>query len=230
MAQTLPQPVAESPRLWTVEEYERLPEDLFPEGDRVELLEGVIYRKHTGEIRPWSLEEFERIPDEVFPDDVRVELIDGQVYEKMGRNGPHVFAMRYAFRALQLASGPDFELLMQIPLKVGSVNGPKPDISVLRGAPEQHEGPPLDPLRDVALVVEVSDSSLRRDRGLKARLYARFGLRAYWIVNLRDRTLEVRRQPGSESETYVESTVYREDESVEIGMGAIRVADVLPKG
>ena len=231
MAQTLPAPVPaiDGPRLWTVEEYERLPEDLFPEGDRVELLEGSIYRKHTGELRPWSLEEFERIPDDVFPEGVRVELIDGQIYEKMGQNEPHIHAMRGVFAALLQAFGPGFNLSMQIPLRVGAKSGPEPDITVLRGNWREYENRPLDPLRDVALVVDVSDSSLARDRGFKARLYAQLGIREYWIVNLRDRTLEVRRQPDPESESYVESTVHREGQSVVVGNGTVAVTDVLPK-
>jgi Uma2 family endonuclease len=46
-----------------------------------------------------------------------------------------------------------------------------------------------------ALVVEVADSSLRLDRRFKAAIYARAGLREYWIVNLVDRVLEVHREP-----------------------------------
>jgi Uma2 family endonuclease len=43
---------------------------------------------------------------------------------------------------------------------------------------------------DAALVVEVADSSLERDR-MKCRIYARAGIAAYWIVNLIDRQIEV---------------------------------------
>jgi Uma2 family endonuclease len=45
------------------------------------------------------------------------------------------------------------------------------------------------------LVVEVSDSSLAKDRGLKAGLYASAGLTDYWIVNIPERTIEIRRDP-----------------------------------
>jgi len=46
------------------------------------------------------------------------------------------------------------------------------------------------------LVVEVAESSLRRDREDKGSLYARAGIADYWIVNLVDRVLEVYREPG----------------------------------
>jgi Uma2 family endonuclease len=43
------------------------------------------------------------------------------------------------------------------------------------------------------LVVEVSDKSVEYDRTRKASLYARAGIADYWIVNLVNNQLEVRR-------------------------------------
>jgi Uma2 family endonuclease len=48
---------------------------------------------------------------------------------------------------------------------------------------------------DVFLVIEVADSSLDGDRGEKAHLYAEAEIPDYWIVNLVDRCVEVRRDP-----------------------------------
>ncbi len=48
---------------------------------------------------------------------------------------------------------------------------------------------------DVLLVIEVADSSLPKDRGLKARLYAEAGINGYWIVNIPEHCIEVRRAP-----------------------------------
>lgn len=75
----------------------------------------------------------------------------------------------------------------------------------------------------------MSDSTLADDRGRKARLYANHGLPKYWIVNLRDRTLEVRRSPRPETEDYFETRVYREGETAEVGGKLVAVADLLPK-
>ncbi len=51
---------------------------------------------------------------------------------------------------------------------------------------ESHPGP-----SDVALVAEVTDSSLPRDRIVKKRVYAAAGIAVYWVVNLVDRQIEV---------------------------------------
>jgi len=40
-------------------------------------------------------------------------------------------------------------------------------------------------------VVEVAETSLRKDRSVKAALYARAGIPEYWVVNLIDRAIEV---------------------------------------
>jgi Uma2 family endonuclease len=48
---------------------------------------------------------------------------------------------------------------------------------------------------DILLLVEVSDSTLKKDRGEKARLYAESGIRDYWIVNIQGRCIEVHRDP-----------------------------------
>jgi Uma2 family endonuclease len=72
---------------------------------------------------------------------------------------------------------------------------PEPDVRVVRGERrafrERHPGP-----RDIGLVVEVSDATLERDRKLKKQLYGRAGISVYWIVNLRERRLEVYTEPS----------------------------------
>ena len=48
---------------------------------------------------------------------------------------------------------------------------------------------------DVLLVIEVAESSLAYDAGEKADLYAAAGIADYWVVNVPDRSIEVRRDP-----------------------------------
>ncbi len=86
---------------------------------------------------------------------------------------------------------------------------PQPDFAWL--APRRYRDVRPTP-EDVLLLVEVSDTTLAKDRGQKSRLYARAGIRDYWIVNIKNRTIEVRRDPvGSK---YQSITVYQESEQV----------------
>ena len=59
---------------------------------------------------------------------------------------------------------------------------------IITGASAQRAG--LD-----RAVVLVADDSLRRDRTLKQRIYARSGIREYWLVAIPDKRLEVYRGP-----------------------------------
>ena len=49
---------------------------------------------------------------------------------------------------------------------------------------------------DVALLVEVSESTLSQDRGKKLSAYAKGRIPVYWIVNLVNRQVEVYSRPG----------------------------------
>jgi Uma2 family endonuclease len=71
-------------------------------------------------------------------------------------------------------------------------SAPEPDIVWVRKR-DYSQGRPIS--ADVLLVIEVADSSLKFDRETKAELYAATGIEDYWVVNLIDRRIEVRRDP-----------------------------------
>jgi len=59
------------------------------------------------------------------------------------------------------------------------------------------------------LVVEVSEASLKTDREVKGSLYASAGVPEYWILNLRERVLEVYREPAADARA-VYGAAYRQ--------------------
>ncbi|MEO8166223.1 MAG: Uma2 family endonuclease, partial [Betaproteobacteria bacterium] len=66
-----------------------------------------------------------------------------------------------------------------------------------RDYPDRHPKP-----EQIALVIEVADATLQRDRTLKMRLYASAGVMCYWILNLPDQQLEVYSERVQEGELY----------------------------
>ena len=117
-----------------------------------------------------------------------VELLEGLLVEKMTISPSH----RRATRRVRLALGgiAPSGCYVDAPSPVTLQRSePEPDVVVVRGAdgdyPDRHPGP-----QDILLVVEVSDSSLRRDQGFKKAIYAKAGIPVYWIVNLIDRRVE----------------------------------------
>ena len=71
---------------------------------------------------------------------------------------------------------------------------PEPDITLLKGTEldylKHHPRP-----EDVALVIEVSDTTLSQDRTIKKRLYAAAAIPVYWLVNLPDNQIELYTHP-----------------------------------
>jgi len=125
------------------------------------------------------------------PDD-RVELLAGLIVAMSPHSPGHDATIDRINRALQRALGPEVLIRIQSSFPVSDSSVPEPDISVVPGAPEDYFE--AHPTR-AHLIVEVAHSSVPQDRLTKAPIYARAGVPTYWLVNLRDRCVEVFRDP-----------------------------------
>ena len=157
---------------------------------------GQSMRERLVRDRRWTRREYDRLIGlGFFAEDCpanRVELIDGRMIVAEPQNTPHAIACELAGEALRAAFGAGWRVRMSLPMGMDPDSEPEPDIAVVRGAPRDSlaEHPST-----AALVVEVADTRVRFDRVVKGRLYARAGVADYWIVNLRDRVVEVYREP-----------------------------------
>ena len=145
--------------------------------------------------RKWTRAEYHHAAEcGIFRPDERLELIKGEVYSKVSPQGhPHFSSIIKAQKALDRAFGVGFVVQAQGPMVSGTDSELEPDVSVVPGEIDDYADHPR--ISDSVLVVEVSDSTLRFDRGKKAALYAEAGVKEYWIVNVRNRCLEVYRDP-----------------------------------
>ncbi len=112
----------------------------------------------------------------------------------------------------------------QQPLVCSDIHQPEPDIMVLRGTLDDYADLPL--AADAYCVVEVADSSLDRDEGIKLYWYARAGVPQYVVVNLRNRTAEVYTSPDVTAGTYAPPAVVAEDGVLSLRVGAEAVFDI----
>jgi Uma2 family endonuclease len=146
--------------------------------------------------RLFSATEYSQLSKLGFFDGQKVELLDGEIYFMAAQGNDHTASVTLLFRALDPAFGPGFWVRCQSTLDLSPLSMPDPDIAVVVGDPAS----PDDATPTTALlVVEVSESSLATDRGRKASLYAAAGITDYWVVNLPDECLEVRRGPRPDS-------------------------------
>jgi Uma2 family endonuclease len=142
----------------------------------------------------WTRVQYEKaIECGIFRDDERLELLDGVLVVKEPQSDPHFVAVDLVAGALRAAFGDGWLVRQQGHFAAGRRSRPEPDVYVVPGAPRDYvRAAPTQPV----LIVEVSHSRLAFDRGRKSVLYARRRIQDYWIVNLVERTLEVRRDPG----------------------------------
>ncbi len=109
--------------------------------------------------------------------------------------GPrHALAIDLLNRLLPATLGEQAWLRVQNPIVLDDASEPQPDFAVVRhpwsGYPDAHPRPP-----DILLLIEVADSSLEFDLGAKLELYARAGIREFWVVDLTRNRVLVHRRP-----------------------------------
>ena len=146
-----------------------------------------------------SIEQYHAIIQAgILTDDDSVELLEGWLVFKMPKNPPHRVTTRLVRTALENILPRGWYVDSQEPITLSN-SEPEPDIVVVRGDTRQyldrHPG-----AEDIALIIEVSDTTLQRDRTVKKRIYARAGIAIYWIVNLVEEQVEVYSQPLVEVE------------------------------
>jgi len=134
----------------------------------------------------------------IFDEDEHLELLEG-VIVAMAPQGPiHAYCIQWLTRFLVRRLGDAYAVRPQLPLTLGQRNEPEPDLTVVRAdsaSRDHHPG-------SAVLAIEVSGDSLRKDRRVKAAVYARFGITEYWIVNVEARVVEVYSDPDAAKGAY----------------------------
>jgi Uma2 family endonuclease len=155
-----------------------------------------ILSRHPVPRHRLSVQDYHRLGEAgVLGHDDRVELLEGQLVD-MSPIGPrHALAVDALNRLLMRAVGESAWVRVQNPVALDDASEPQPDIALVRpawrGYPQSHPQPD-----DIFLLVEVADSSFEVDSGAKLELYARSGVREFWLVDLTTDTVLVHRNPS----------------------------------
>jgi Uma2 family endonuclease len=153
-----------------------------------------MIRDRAVRTKRWTRVQYERaIECGVFRDDERLELLDGVLVVKEPQSDPHLAAIDLVAAVLRRTFGDGWLVRQQAHFAPGRLSRPEPDVYVVPGAPRDYV---YSAPRQPVLVVEVSKSRLAFDRRRKSAIYARAGIRDYWIVNLVNAVVEIRRDPG----------------------------------
>jgi Uma2 family endonuclease len=131
----------------------------------------------------------------ILHEDDRVELIEGELVEMTAIGTRHFSCVNRLNRLLVMNVGDEAIVSVQNPVRLNEYNEPQPDVTVIRPR-DYRESLPMP--EDVLLLIEVSDTTLAYDRGVKLPLYARTGIREVWILDLPGETIERYTDPSEE--------------------------------
>ena len=135
--------------------------------------------------------EYQKMADAgVFGESERVELLDGEVVTMSPEGTRHAAFVRRLIRILAREVADRADVTAQSPYAAEAISLPEPDLAVVPRSDDESDYP-----AQAMLVVEVSLSSLRKDRTRKARIYCAAGVPEYWIVDLVHDRVEVHTEP-----------------------------------
>ena len=146
----------------------------------------------------------------ILHEDDRVELMDGEIIIMAPIGDPHEYGTDWLTMDLTPALAGRAIVRVQGSIRLNNRSIPQPDVVVRRLRPRGEVGPTFP--SDIYFVIEVSDSSLRYDSGLKLARYAEAGIPEVWIANLRAREVRVYASPSGSG--YTEVRVYQPGDSI----------------
>lgn len=160
--------------------------------------------------RRFSVEEYYLMAKAgILKEDDRVELIEGEIVEMAPIGSRHASCVIRLIQFLTQQVASRALVSAQNPVHLGEHSEPQPDISLLRPRADfystAHPGP-----ADVLLLIEVADTSVEYDRGVKVPLYARAGIGEFWLVDLAGESIEVYQSPAPDG--YRQVRVVRQED------------------
>jgi Uma2 family endonuclease len=190
----------------------------------------VLPKTSKTSLRLWTVEEYHRMAEVgILQPDESVELVAGQIIRKMSPQGtPHATTIRIVRRLLEKRLGEQVLVQTQLPIQLNDFSEPEPDVALIIADElrylEHHPFP-----SEVYLVIEIADSTLKRDCQVKALDYGSSGIKDYWVLDINNRQLRVFRKgtdQGYESEVIIEEN--EEVSPLEFPDINIRVSEMLP--
>lgn len=160
----------------------------------------------SAEAQPFKLriEDYELLDRAGAFQDDRVELIEGAIIAVNAQFQTHGLLkskLGYRLEAALQALGAPYTSVVETSLALPPHNLPNPDILVARVSAERS----YVRLQQVALVVEVADTTFRRDLGVKLDMYAANGIPEYWVVDIEGRQVHQFWSPRGNS--YIETRI-----------------------
>ena len=169
--------------------------------------------------RKFTIDEYHQLVDlGFFTENDRIELIRGEIIEMAPKRTPHSVCNSTLFGELYRLLYDRANVRGQEPIILPDNSEPEPDVVIAKKKDDNYlSAHPT--VKDIILVIEISDSTLQYDKETKLPLYAEAGINNYWIINLVDNRLEVYNNPFSDNKhrfAYKNQKIFLPNENLEI--------------
>jgi Uma2 family endonuclease len=142
-----------------------------------------------------KVDEYHRMAEAgLLAPDARVELIEGEIIEMPPIGNAHAAAVDRLADLLHSAVGKRAIVRCQGPIQLGDDSEPQPDLALLVRREDFYKDQ-RPAAADTILVIEVSDTTAHYDLTTKMSLYAQYGIREYWVIDLRRKQVRTYRCP-----------------------------------
>ena len=160
----------------------------------------------------FTVEEYDRMAKVgILDPDARLELLEGEIVEMSPVGERHIACVNRANRLFTKRLDERAIVSIQNALPISEDSEPQPDVVLLRPRDDFY-AEKKGSWEDALLVIEIADTSLRRDRDIKLPLYAKAGVVELWIEDLKRNTIFVYREPGPT--TYATKLTFQRDDSI----------------
>jgi Uma2 family endonuclease len=155
----------------------------------------------------WSIDDYHQMVDSGLLDDRAVELINGEIIQMAPEGVGHSFYCNHTAEYLRGLCGDRVRVHEAHPITLPNDSEPEPDIAIVKTPADRYRTHHPYP-DDIFWLIEIANSTLIKDLGVKKELYAAAGIAEYWVMDLQKVELVVFRDLNGDiyqSETHLNS-------------------------
>lgn len=154
----------------------------------------------------WSVAQYHQMIEAQIFNDQSVELIAGEIVEMSPETPLHYNTAKRGVRYLEELLKGKAEVRFNGAITLAD-SEPEPDIAMVR-LPESRYDEHHPYPEDIYWLVEVANTSLKKDLELKKSIYAAANIPEYWVLDLADKKIHVFRNP--EGNDYLNSQIWEQ--------------------
>ena len=146
--------------------------------------------------RKFTVDEYHYFIEQgVFKPEERLELIEGELIEMSPIGKRHASRVNFLIELLRDFLGKNVIISPQNPIVLDDFSEPQPDVCLLRRREDFYRQTNAT-AKDVLLVIEVADTTVKYDRDVKFPRYAANGIEEAWLIDLENDRVEIHSEPS----------------------------------